>query len=171
MLFTTVFVTIISILATAAAVYYIVRTVRQQLKLYYSIQLVVLKTARLHFLFAAGVFGAASVLCFVLLEPVLLSLPVMLLSLCVLNCVFFFAKSAIVDRGIQTTDRFIGWHRLYYYLVDEDKEKVLFSLTKKGPYTLLDTVGAFSFDRADLDKIKFILNKNKNKFVKHYDVR
>jgi len=194
MLFIPIFTSIICAGLTAAAVYYIVRTVKQQIKLHYSIQLVILKTRRLHFLIAAACFLAGAVLCLVYLISgggnavyefcqtyysmsglavtlTLSALLVALTALAGLNGVMFFGRCAVVDRGIQTTDRFIGWHKLYYYLVDEEKNNVLFSLSKKGPYTLLQTIGAYSFAAADAEKIKFILNKNKNKFLKHYDVR
>ena len=159
--------------------YFVVKTAKQQIKLYYSIQLVILKTRRFQFLAAAAVFLAGFTVSLVyliigdgspvyefcrsayslsapLITLILVMLALALVALTLLNVVMFFGKCAIVDRGIQTPDRFIGWHRLYYYLVDEENNRVLFSLSKKGPYTLLQTLGAFSFAPNDIEKIKFI---------------
>lgn len=192
MVFIPVFITLIAAAVTVLSVYYTVRTLRQQIKLYNSIQLVILKTRHIQYLIAGSAFFAAAILCFALLlggdsvfefcagayslsaplvTLILIMLILMLLALGALNGVMFFSRSAIVDRGIQTPNRFVSWHRLYYYLVDEEKNKLLFSVNKKGPYTLMETFGAFSFNINDIEKIKFILNKNKNKFLKHYDVR
>jgi len=128
MLFIPIFTSIICAGVTAAAVYYIVRTVKQQIKLHYSIQLVILKTRRLHFLIAAACFLAGAVLCLVYLISgagssvydfclaaysmsaltatlTLTALLIALAALAALNGVMFFGRCAVVDRGIQTTDR------------------------------------------------------------------
>ncbi len=187
---------IISIAAAAAigvSVCFAYRILKQQHKLYNSIQLVILKTNRVQYWVAAGILGALAVACFTMLlakadavydfctqgyglsvgavNLIMIMLTLMLLVLSGLTVVFSFAKSAIVDRGIQTPNRFVSWHKLYYYHIDEERARLIFSVSKKGPYTLLGTIGAFSFAAGDIEKIKFILNKNKNKFLKHYDVR
>lgn len=184
------------LICAAAAVTFVVyclRTVRQQIKLYHSIQLVILRRNRTHFLimaclaFALFVFclvGAASRIDFFYDRPyetygigaVMMRISYVMLSLfsaaaTAVFVVLFVSKCAIVDRGIQLPGRLIDWHRLYYYYVDEIKYNVIISLNKKGPYTLMGLHGPYKFDRIDLEKLKFILNKNRNKFLTHYDVR
>ena len=193
MIFIPILITIVSAAVIAFSGVFGYRIIRQQHKLYNSIQLVVLKTNRVQYLVAAGLSAALAILCFILLltkaesvysfclgkynlsaafvNLILIMLTVMLIVLSGLTVIMFFARCAIVDRGIQTPNRFVGWHKLYYYLIDSEENRFIFSTNKKGPYTLMDTVGAFSFSEGDIEKIKFILNKNKNKFLKHYEVR
>jgi len=172
---------------------YCLRAVRAQTKLYNSIQLVVLKNAKVQYLAAAALSAALLVLCIVLAalpgsgaraylirlygmsEPAVTATFVCLcliwFSVATPLLIMYFSRAAIVDRGIYIAGRFIDWHRLYYYYVDEDKHSFILSTNKKGPYALKGVFGPCRFDRIDEEKVKFILNKNRNKFLTHYDIR
>lgn len=166
---------------------------RAQIKLYNSIQLVVLRNVRIHYLIGAICSAAVSIFCvvvasisdiparLVLAETFDMSRPALSVTFVCLALVWFsvavplfvmyFSRSAVVDRGIYVSGRFIDWHRLYYYHVDEEKHSFILSVNKKGPYALKGVFGPCRFDRIDEEKVKFILNKNRNRFLTHYDIR
>jgi len=172
---------------------YCFKAVRAQTKLYNSIQLVVLKNARLRYLAAAALSAALFILCILFaalpgtgaraylirlyamsdaaVTAVFVCLSLVWFSVAAPLFIMCFSRSAIVDRGIYVAGRFVDWHRLYYYYVDEDKHSFILSTNKKGPYALKGVFGPCRFDRIDEEKVKFILNKNRNKFLTHYDIR
>ena len=188
---------VISILLAAAFVVAMARycliALSAQIKLYNSIQLIVLKHVKIHYLIMAAFSAAISVFCIVIaslssfrsrvflvaglnMTPFMsvmtfVSLALVWLAVTAPLFIMYFSRSAVVDRGIYVSGRFIDWHRLYYYNVDEEKHSFILSVNKKGPYALKGVFGPYRFDRIDEEKIKFILNKNRNKFLTHYDIR
>ncbi|MDR1092835.1 MAG: hypothetical protein LBL66_01640, partial [Clostridiales bacterium] len=166
---------------------------RAQVKLYNSIQLVVLKNVKFHYLILAVFSILLSVLCVVIAavpdfptrqfltdaygmsramtSMAFVSLALVWFSVAAPLFLMYFSRAAVVDRGIYVSGRFIDWHRLYYYYVDEDKHNFILSVNKKGPYALKGVFGPYRFDRIDEEKIKFILTKNRNRFLTHYDIR
>jgi hypothetical protein len=163
------------------------RLIRRQRKLKYSITLVSLKDNKLPWLIADAVIGIVILICiYRLIAPPDTLLDTMLKyynlgsgsARAVVACAALIAISAeavtasltashtaVVDRGVYTLTGFMEWYRVYDYYVDPDKKYVMLSTSKNGPLTLKGTTPPLRFRTEDLDKLKFILNKNKNKFI------
>ena len=161
-----------------------VRLIRRQIKLNNSITLVELKSGKLHYLIffvLVSVFIIVSALSLVGvhflesevtaygMEPwqaavMLMFLLLLLLSVDFLLAVLFFAKSAVVDRGIYTELYYLDWYHVHDYIIDESTGIVIISTQKETFSTLKGTTLPLRIAKNDIPKIKFILNKNKNKF-------
>lgn len=74
------------------------------------------------------------------------------------------SKCAVVDRGIYTGIRYLDWYHVHDYIIDEDKGRVVLSSDKYTFATLQDSTPPLKVSKHDIPKLKFILNKNKNKF-------
>ena len=87
-----------------------------------------------------------------------------------LLCVEFFlvvlarSKSAVVDKGVYSGILFIDWYHVHDYIIDEANGKVILSSDKETFSTLRGTTPPLRVAKNDIPKLKFILNKNKNKF-------
>ena len=98
--------------------------------------------------FAVTIMGGITALC---------------LSLVFLCGVGLMGLPAITDRGITTGGRFYWWHNLYDYHVD-DKSRVTISTQRLTFLTLKGAMPPVKCAEEDVPKLKFIFNKNKNKF-------
>ncbi|MCL2598302.1 MAG: hypothetical protein FWD76_00115 [Firmicutes bacterium] len=74
------------------------------------------------------------------------------------------SKSAIVDKGVYTGIGYIEWHFLYDYLIDMHNHAVVLTASKSTFLTVLNTTPLLRVDKNNIQKLIFILNKNKNKF-------
>lgn len=74
------------------------------------------------------------------------------------------SKSAVVDKGIYTEYSYLDWYRVHDYIIDEDRGVVILSSNKYTFRTLDGTTPPMKVAANDIPKLKFILNKNKNKF-------
>lgn len=172
---------------------FVVATARRQHRLKYSITLVELKTGKLLYWVFDILLGLMLIVCLAVLimpegalvEPLvndfqltatqirLTMIPVIfvvfdILALCIALTI---AKCAVVDKGIYTAVRFLDWHHLYDYHFESGGNKVVVSSNRNGPLTLAGTTPPLKFNPDDYEKLKFILNKNKNKFVPRYELR
>lgn len=163
-----------------------VRLVRRQIKLYHSITLVELKSGKLHYWAIIVLLLFLEFFCFTqIFDPagpeteltqrlfgmkpwqfnMTLSFVIVLLS-----CVIVFltaialSKCAVVDGGIFTVFSVLDWYHVHDYLIDEDKGVVVLSGNKYTFQTLMSTTPPLKVAKNDIAKLKFILNKNKNKF-------
>lgn len=157
----------------------------EQRKLHSSIQLVQLKSFKLHYLIFLGVSAAlflyligqtldkASPECkffiglgferwqFIALSAAFL---VMMAAMIFFFIVCAFGKSAVVDKGIFTGYAFISWIDIYDYVLDEKTHKVIFTVNREAFSTMRGTTPPFKVATEDISKLLFILNKNKNRF-------
>lgn len=184
---TTVIVTaILSMTATALIAYRLVLLIKRQLKLNRSINLVKLSTRKLVYWIFAGVlafflfylimqmsdarspvttafaeiFGVDRAhtniaLSFVLV--VMVAAEAFILMLCV-------CRNAVVDKGVYTSFEMLDWHQVHDYIIDEERGILVLSSDKRTFYTLKNITTPFKVSKADIEKLKFILGKNKNKF-------
>lgn len=163
-----------------------VRLIRRQIKLYNSIRLVELKSFKLHYWALICVFLFLIFFCCTqLFDPVAPELVLvqrlfdmriwqynlsMSFVIVLLACVVFFlatvalAKCAVVDGGVFTVFSFLDWYHVHDYLINEDKGIVILSGNKYTFQTLMSTTTPLHVAKDDIPKLKFILNKNKNKF-------
>lgn len=74
------------------------------------------------------------------------------------------SRSAVVDRGVYTGMRFLDWYHVHDYIIDEERGHVILSSDKFTFFTLRGTTPPLKVAKNDIPKLKFILNKNKNKF-------
>ena len=163
-----------------------VRQIRRQVKLYNSITLVELKSFKWHyfvFIFVAAFFvfyvitqmaDYASPEVNVMSEnlnmqrwQVNLTLAFMLyllLAVEFLLIVLARSKSAVVDKGIYSGMLYLDWYHVHDYIIDEERGHVILSSDKYTFFTLRGTTPPLKVAKNDIPKLKFILNKNKNKF-------
>lgn len=173
-------------LLSAALIYESVVLIKRQIKICNSISLVELKSAKIHyfiFLFFIGFFIIYTVFQMVdasspeiaLLNQRLnlarwqanLALSFLLLLLVSAETLFVLlvrAKSAVVDRGIYTSLKYLEWYDVHDYIIDEEKGVVVLSSDKDTFSTIRKTTPPLKVAKNDIPKLKFILNKNKNKF-------
>ncbi|HEY8419627.1 MAG TPA: hypothetical protein VIL03_04260 [Clostridia bacterium] len=174
------------VLAGAGAVLGI--TIRHQRRLKYSITIIPLKTNKVCYwlldIFLVLVFGG---LMYLFIKPegngftkelyliwnlnngevriILALLMVINLTCLAVTAVLTYAKSAVVNDGIYTAIYFLDWNHLYDFYFEKKGNKVIVSNNRNGALTLSGTSSPLRFNPADREKLKFLLNKNKNKFV------
>ena len=163
-----------------------VRQIRRQVKLYNSITLVELKSFKWHYF--VFIFVAAFFVFYVITQmadyaapevnvmsenlnmqrwQVTLTLAFMLyllLAVEFLLIVLARSKSAVVDKGIYSGMRYLDWYHVHDYIIDEERGHVILSSDKYTFFTLRGTTPPLKVAKNDIPKLKFILNKNKNKF-------
>lgn len=163
-----------------------IRIIRRQIKLYNSIKLVELKSGKVRywaFVLIIGFFmfyltsqifdPQAPELA--LMQRLLgmkvwqcsttLAFAVLLLLCCELFLVSLaISKSAVVDKGVYTEFSYMDWYHVHDYIIDEDRGLVILSGNKYTFQTLENTTPPLRVAKNDIPKLKFILNKNKNKF-------
>lgn len=184
--FTVLIITILSVAVIVICSVVCFRLIKRQIKLYNSIVLVNLRSTKLHYLVFVAItslflillglsmadsasleygvleslYGIPHGLAFFLMlctAGVLLSVDIMLIAL-------LFSRSAVVDRGIYTALNYIEWYHVHDYIIDENKCVVVLSSQKDTFATLSGTTAPLKVSKNDIPKLKFILNKNKNKF-------
>ncbi|MCX4314483.1 MAG: hypothetical protein OSJ83_11625, partial [Clostridia bacterium] len=58
----------------------------------------------------------------------------------------------------------LDWHHVRDYIIDEERGMLMLSADKNTFSTLRNLTTPFRVAKTDIQKLKFILNKNKNKF-------
>ena len=171
---------------TVSVVLLTVRIIARQVKLYHSINLVELKTSKLVFIIFAGSVGfliiyiiwqmakvdSQTTLLFVELFGVgktetniaLMFALIIAIATETLLVALTFCKNAVVDKGVYTNTDLLDWHRVRDYMIDEEKCVLVLSSDRNTFSTLRRLTPPFRFKKSDVEKLKFILNKNKNKF-------
>ncbi len=163
-----------------------VQQIRRQVKLYNSITLVELKNFKWHYY--VFIFGTAFfIFCAItqMIDPAAPEIDIMARAfkmkrwqsntvlgavLGLLLCVEFFlvtlarSRSAVVDRGIYSGMRYLDWYHVYDYIIDEERGQVILSSDRSTFSSLRGTTPPLRVAKNDIPKLKFILNKNKNKF-------
>lgn len=181
-----VLVGIVCLIVSAALVLASVRQIKRQLKLYNSITLVELKNFKWHYyaficVVAFFIFYAVTQMA----DPAAPEIALMRetlnmarwqtnlvlgivtgLLLCVELLLITLArsKSAVVDRGVYSGMRYLDWYHVHDYIIDEERGQVILSSDKYTFFTLRGTTPPLRVAKNDIPKLKFILNKNKNKF-------
>lgn len=188
---------IISILAVVAAAvtavlaYQITIMVKRQIKLYYSITLVSLNAPKIQYYILA--VPIAFMLFYVIVmmsdgsSPISIAMnqtfgvsawqtnimlgliiPVLIFTL-LFVLVLAVSRNAVVDKGVYTNFDRIDWHCIYDYIIDEEKCVLILSTSRGTFSTLHGTTPPFKVAKNDIPKLKFILNKNKNKFSGYFN--
>ena len=165
-----------SVAATAAIVYQVVKLVMRQIKLYHSITLVELRTNKIAYWIFAGVIGflmfylimqmadgeSPGVVAFATLfgadmlhADIAFAFALLVMTASeALVIGLALSRNAIVDKGVYTNFAVLDWHQV----------RVVLSSDKDTFSTLRRLTSPFKVKKQDVEKIKFILNKNKNKF-------
>lgn len=181
-----VLVACVSTVVTALLVTVTVKLIRRQIKLYNSIRLVELKSNKLHYWAIICLLLFFEFFCFTqLFDPAAPELELveklfgmttwqydvsLAFAIILLTAVIVFlaavalGKCAVVDGGVFTVFSFLDWYHVHDYLIDEDKGVVVLSGNKYTFQTLMSTTPPLKVAKDDVPKLKFILNKNKNKF-------
>ncbi|MCH5161190.1 MAG: hypothetical protein J1G04_04080 [Clostridiales bacterium] len=185
-LVTVVMTAVIATLVAALLIRQVVLLLMRQVKLYHSIKLVELKTSKLaYWVFAAliGVFIFFTVTAMSDPESVVteaikgtfdvtrahVNIALMFALLAMVSAEAFvivlaISKTAVVDKGVYTNFGMLDWHQVRDYIIDETRCVLVLSSDKNTFYTLDNLTTPFKVKREDIEKLKFILNKNKNKF-------
>ena len=69
-----------------------------------------------------------------------------------------------MDKGVYTGFDVLDWHQVRDYIIDEERGILELSSDKATFSTLKHLTTPFRVKKTDVAKLKFILNKNKNKF-------
>jgi len=88
----------------------------------------------------------------------------LLLAIALLLIMLIAAKSAIVDKGIYITLNYLHWYNVHDYIINEITGKVVLTTCRETFSTLRGTTVPLKVVKEDMAKLKFILDKNKNKF-------
>ncbi|MCX4312667.1 MAG: hypothetical protein OSJ83_02235 [Clostridia bacterium] len=183
---TVILTAVISVAVSAALIYKTVKLIIMQVELYKSINLVELKSRKImYWIFAvvigflifylvmqmadahspsmeefAALFGVGRThtniaLMFVLI--VMIASEAFIVTLGV-------SRSAVVDKGVYTNFAMLDWHAVRDYIIDEQKGVLMLSSDRNTFSTLRNVTTPFRVAKTDIQKLKFILNKNKNKF-------
>ncbi len=183
---TVIITALVCVGVTAVIVWQIVLLIMRQRKLYHSIQLVELKPSKVIywvFAFIVGLFiiyillqiadgGSASMRAFAELFGVgrKHANTVFLFVLLAMTATEAFiiglavSRSAVVDKGVYTNFGMLDWHQVRDYIVDEKKGMLILTSDRDTFSTLRNITTPFRISKGDVEKLKFILNKNKNKF-------
>ena len=74
------------------------------------------------------------------------------------------SRNAVVDKGIYTGFGMLDWHQVRDYIIDEERGILVLSSDRNTFSTLEHLTTPFRVRKDEVQKLKFILNKNKNKF-------
>ena len=74
------------------------------------------------------------------------------------------SKNAVVDKGVYTNFDMLDWHQVRDYIIDEEQGILVLSSDKNTFSTLRRLTTPFKVAKSDVQKLKFILNKNKTRF-------
>lgn len=183
---TVVITAVVGLGVGAIAIERAVRLILRQIALYHSINLVELKTRKIVYWIAAAVVGF--MIFYVIMQmadaeaPVLATFDALfgvgrthtnialMFLLVVLIAVEFFVvvlglcRNAVVDKGVYTGLEMLDWHQVRDYVIDEERGILVLSSDKQTFSTLKHLTTPFRVSKPDIAKLKFILNKNKNKF-------
>ena len=172
----------------AGTVFFLVRTIRHQHRLKYSITIISLKTNKFFYWVLDIMMIFVLLTCIsLLIEPqssyltkelyevwnmntlyvrsILLLLSVIDSCALAITVMMTVAKSAVVNDGIYTAVYFLDWHHLYDFHFEKRGNKVVISNNRNGALTLSGTSTPLKFSKNEREKLKFLLYKNKNKFV------
>ncbi len=183
---TVIIIAVISCAVTAVLIEKMIRLIMRQIKLYNSIQLVELKTRKIFYwvfavvvgflifytimqmadadapcvheferLFGVGRMYTNITMMFVLIVMIAAEAFIVTLGL---------SKNAVVDKGIYTNFDMLDWHQVRDYIIDEKRGVLVLSSDKTTFATLRNVTTPFKVAKTDVQKLTFILNKNKNKF-------
>ncbi len=83
----------------------------------------------------------------------------------VILVVNIFTRAAITSNGIFLFTRFIPWHKLYFYFIDEQKCSVVVSSNDNEWMSFAGASLPLKFRADDLEKVKTVLNNNKSPFT------
>lgn len=183
---TVIIAAIASVTAAAVAVEKTVRLILRQIKLYHSINLVELKTRKVVYWLAAATLGF--LIFYVIMQmadenaPVvtafnelfgvgrtLTNIALMFVLIAMIAAEIFIVtlgvcRNAVVDKGVYTGFDMLDWHQVRDYIIDEERGILVLSSDKATFSTLKHLTTPFRVKKTDVAKLKFILNKNKNKF-------
>lgn len=185
-LVTVIVTAMIACVCSAVLIEKSVRLIMRQIRLYHSITLVELKTRKVMYWIFAVVIGflifytimqmadpvAPSVTAFKKIFGVgrLYSNIALMFALIVMIAAEAFivtlgvGKNAVVDKGVYTNFDMLDWHQVRDYIIDEKRGILVLSSDKNTFATLRRITTPFRVAKSDIQKLKFILDKNKNKF-------
>ena len=185
-LITVIIAAIMSTAVAAVTIYCAVRLIMRRVKHYHSINLVELKGRKLVYWIFAGVIGVLIIYLIMQmagakssgtekfiaqygvdrpLALVAFTFPLLAMTGAEFLIVMLgIGKSAVVDKGVHTGFSMLDWHRVHDYVIDEERGILMLTADKRTFSTLRHLTTPFKVKKADIEKLKFILNKNKNKF-------
>ncbi len=185
-LITVIITAIVSCAVSAVLIEKSVKLILRQIELYHSIVLVELKTRKLIYWIFAVVVGflifytvmqmadaeAPSVTEFNELFGVgrvhtniaLMFVLIVMISAEAFMIMLGISRNAVVDKGVYTNFDMLDWHHVRDYIIDEERGMLMLSADKNTFSTLRNLTTPFRVAKTDIQKLKFILNKNKNKF-------
>ncbi len=188
----TVVVTALAALSVAAVIVVkIARLIARQLKLYHSINLVELRSNKTVYWIFSGVVGVAIIYLVMQMStdgttarifyalfgasrPLTNVALMFALILMIVTEVYLVAlglsRNAVVDKGIYTDIALLDYHLVHDYIIDEKRGILVLSADKDTFSTLKNLTVPFRVKKSDIPKLKFILNKNKNKFSDFVEV-
>lgn len=183
---TVIITAVVSVGCAAALVVKTVRLIIMQVRLYHSINLVELKTRKIMYWIFAAILGfmifylvmqmadahSPSVEEFGTLFGVgrlytniaLMFVLIVMIAAEAFTVTLAVARNAVVDKGVYTNFGMMDWHCVRDYIIDEERGILMLSSDKNTFSTLKNLTTPFRVNKKDIQKLKFILNKNKNKF-------
>ena len=184
---TTVIITAIATCGVSAIlIEKIVKLIMRQIKLYHSINLVELKTRKIMYWIFAVLVGFLIFYCIMQMSDpdaptveefaelfgvgrlqtniALMFVLIVMIAAEAFIVMLGISKNAVVDKGVYTNFDMLDWHQVRDYIIDEERCVLVLSSDKSTFSTLRNITTPFRVAKGDIQKLKFILNKNKNKF-------
>lgn len=171
---------------SAVLIYRTTRMIMSQVKLKRSITLVELNTAKIAYWVFAGVVALLMFLVIAKMSSsyafgvgqlerilgsnrlgtniALMFVLILLISAEALIVTLGLSRNAVVDKGVYTNFGIMDWHRVRDYVIDEARGILVLTSDRRTFSTLNGLTPPFRVKKSDIQKLKFILNKNKNKF-------
>lgn len=167
---------VVAVLTVLLLGYKIFSVVKMQIRYRKAIKLIQLKSKNIGYLIIAIVLVPCLIISSIFIAK-LNMLSEMICLVVTLSCIIAsltiisFSKCAIVDTGVYTPTKFISWANMYDYYINREKQTIMFSSNMKGGLTLVGTTMQLNYNKDEEEKIIFILENNKNRFLDNVVLR
>lgn len=164
---------VVSCLIVAVIAVHFFKVIIHQQKLKKTLVLVKLKRSKIPYLILIPIFVAVGALFVVFacwvdntgFKAFYISTSVAFFAGSAVMVLSIFTKAALTSSGIFLFTKFIPWHNLYYYFIDETKHTVVVSSNDSEWMSFAGASLPLKFKDDDLEKVKTILSNNKSPFT------
>ncbi len=169
---------IAAVIFVVVATFHFLKTINHQQKLKKTLVLVKLKRSKLPYYILTPLFlgcGAMFIAFACIVENAgfkafYVATAVAFLTSSAMLMLSIFTKAALTSSGIFLFSRFIPWHNLYYYFIDEKRNTVVVSSNDNEWMSFAGASLPLKFRSDELEKVKIILENNKSPFTQKREI-